>query len=80
MTFGLFFLAIIMAIYLLFIRGWLFKLLFFIAGWFGMYIMLWMFIPDSRHAAFTTSNGTGYTWAFVLPTVAALLALLTTKE
>jgi hypothetical protein len=80
MIFGLFLLGVIVAIYLLFVRGWLFKLMFFFCGWFGMYVALSVWIPDSRHVAFTTSGGIGFTWAFVIPTIMAVLVLLTTKE
>lgn len=79
MIFGLFLLGVITAIYFLFVKGWLFKLLLFGFGWIGMFVVLWINVPDTHHIAFRT-NTTGYTWAAVIPTIVCLLALATTKS
>lgn len=80
MTFGLAFLLVIVAIYLLFIRGWLFKIILFFAGILGLYVGLMAWVPDTRTVAFTTSGGTTHTWAFVITAIVCLCALATTKS
>jgi len=76
MIFGLFLLASILVIWLLFVKGFLFKLIIFCFGWLGLYAFLWSQFPDSHVHAFNS----GYSWAGVIPTVICVLALLTTKE
>ena len=79
MIFGLFLLAVVIAIYFLFVKGWFFKLMLFCFGWLGMFVALWIWFPDSHHIALRTAT-TGYSWAFMIPTIVCFLALATTKS
>jgi len=79
MIFGIFLLLLIIAIYFLLFKGWLFKLALFFFGWLGLCAALWAWFPNSHHAAFTTAGGNPCPWAVLIPTIVCLLAMLTTK-
>lgn len=75
-------LALLLFIYLLwkmFVDGWLFKIILFFAGWFGLYVALRVYTDMGKDVAFTLSSGTTISWAAVVPTVICLLCLLCTK-
>ncbi len=72
-------LLVIFVLWKLFIDGWLFKIILFFAGWFGLYIWLRSSVEGAKHVAFTLSNGSAFTWAAVIPTVVCVLCLLCTK-
>ena len=76
MIFGLFLLVVIILFWQLFIKGFLFKSILFVFGWFGIYMFLWFKVPESHALAL----GSGYSWAGVVPTAICVLTLLTTKE
>jgi hypothetical protein len=79
---GLIALFIIYVLYKLFIDGWLFKGILFIAGWFGLYIWLFYYVEGGRHIAFTYQGdgaNMSFTWASVIPTAVCLMALLCTR-
>lgn len=78
MIFGLFLLGIIFLIWLLFIKGFLFKLILFCFGWFGLYAFLWNNLPNSHTTALTLGNN-HLSWAFIIPSIICTLTLLTTK-
>ncbi len=74
-------LLLLFAIYLLwkmFVDGWLFKIILFFAGWFGLFIGL--HLMGVNGTAFTLDGGTTISWAAVIPTVICMLALLCTKS
>lgn len=71
-------LAIIFFIWKMFVDGWLFKIILFFAGWFGLYVALMIFVAGADHVAVIV-GGTSFTWASVIPTVICFLCLLCTK-
>jgi hypothetical protein len=76
-------LIVIFILWKLFIDGWLFKIILFIAGWFGLYIWLRTSFEAARHIALTYhSNGSdvSFTWATIIPTVVCIMCLLCTRE
>jgi hypothetical protein len=72
-------LIVIYITYLLLVKGFLWKLILFFAGWVGVYIILRTYFPTSGHIAMSFS-GTTYSWAAVIPTCICILALATTRE
>ena len=64
-------------LYVLFIRGALFKLILGVFGWFGMYWFL-SDIPAFQNNVFVDSGS--FTWAMMAPTILVVLVLLCTKE
>ena len=78
MLFGGLLLAIIVAFYLLFIEGWLWRLILGAAGWFGIWIGLQIYYPASKAIAGSFS-GYSFSWAAVVPTVIVILAMAYTK-
>jgi len=77
---GIISLIILYFLYIMFIEGWLFKLILLIGGWFGIYIFLLSYVKGSNHIVFTISNGYSMSWAAVIPTVICLLCLLSTRS
>jgi hypothetical protein len=78
MVFGLALLAIIYIIWQLLVRGLLWKLILFFAGWAGLHAMLHA-MPWAQ-ATVVVVGGIGFSWAAVIPTTICFLALLTTKD
>ncbi len=68
--------AVLYFIYLLLIKGYLFKIILGIFGWFGMY---WYLGNIKIFQSYPLNNDV-VSWAFVLPTILVLLSLATTKE
>lgn len=68
-------------IWKLFIDGWLFKIILFIAGWFGLYVGLRAYVEGAGNIAVTfgKENPVSFTWAAVVPTIVCFLCLLCTK-
>lgn len=68
-------------IWKLFIDGWLFKIILFIAGWFGLYVGLRTYVEGATNIAVTfgKENPVSFTWAAVVPTIVCFLCLLCTK-
>jgi hypothetical protein len=75
---GLVLLAAIYALYKLFIDGWLFKIILFVAGWFGLYVAIYAFTESGSNTPMTVGHNS-ISWAFIIPTVICFLALLCTK-
>ncbi len=77
---GLFAVLGIYILYKLFIDGWLFKIPIFIAGWFGLIVIL-RAIGISGVAFRLGPDGTGAPvgWAFLISTFICIMALVTTK-
>lgn len=66
----------------LFVDGWLFKIVLFFAGWFGLYIWLRVYVEGAKTIAFTyhgDASNVAFTWAAVIPTAVCIMALLCTK-
>jgi len=69
-------------IWKLFVDGWLFKIILFIAGWFGLYLGLQFYCADwSKEVALRigSQDPVVFTWAAVVPSVICFLCLLCTK-
>lgn len=79
MIFGLFLLAIIYFFYLLFIQGYLWKIILTVTGWFGMVIGLRMYFPESIKECIKFQNYS-FSWAIVISSTIVLLAMMYTKE
>lgn len=79
--FGLMMLAIIFLLWKLFVDGWLWRIILFFAGWFGIYVGCYCYIDGASNTAITigTDNPITLSWAFVVPSIICFLALLTTK-
>ena len=78
MAFGLVMLAAIAVIWLLFMEGYLWKLILFCAGWFGIYALMRVYVAGSHKIAVVILDEP-ISWAAVVPTIICLMALLTTK-
>jgi len=74
---GFVLLAAIYIVYKLFIDGWLFKIVLFFAGWFGLYVLIHGMAGGSNTPMTIGSNN--ISWAFIIPTVICFLALLCTR-
>jgi hypothetical protein len=79
MIFGILLLVILYFIWSLFVKGWLWKLILFFAGWFGIRYLLLTYIVESHKVALIFS-GQDMSWAAFIATGVCILALLTTKE
>lgn len=77
-TFAAVLLVALYIMYLLLVKGWLFKLILFAAGWFGVYIWLKIYVEGATHTAVTFS-GHDFSWAAVIPTVICVLCLACSK-
>ena len=69
---------IIAILYFLLIKGYLWKLLFLIFGYLGMYWSLVNFVPSSK-AVLLIVLGHGFSWAICIPTILVFLLLATSK-
>ena len=76
-VFGIFMLVVIIILWQLLVKGWLWKLLLGIAGWFGIWIFLEMYFPGTKSVAI---NDIGASWSQVIPTIVVLMAMAYTKE
>ena len=79
MEFGIVLLILIYGAYVLLVKGVLWKIIVAIFGWFGMFIFLEMYIPDSK-AICLTFAGSSFSWSEVIPTIIVLLAMSYTKD
>lgn len=75
---GIGLLTILYIIYLLLIKGLLWKIIFVVAGWIGIYTLL-STIPIFQICPINISGCT-FSWAFVVPTILVTLTLAHTKE
>lgn len=74
---GIVLLLIIGLIWALFVEGWLWKIILFFAGWFGIFVGLSIYVPESK--ATVMIFDCPVSWAAVVATGICLMALLTTK-
>jgi hypothetical protein len=79
LVFGVVLLVVLYIAYLLLVKGWLFKLILFAAGWFGLYIGLNIYVVGSTNIALTFS-GYSFSWAAVIPTIICIACLACTKD
>jgi hypothetical protein len=82
MIFGIFLLVCIFILWKLFVSGWFYKIVLFIAGWIGLYVMCAAWLDCGQSTAVTVGTGhhaQSYSWAFIIPTIVCLLALATTR-
>jgi hypothetical protein len=78
MVFGVCLLIAIYLLWVLLIKGALWKLTLGVFGWLGMYWFL-SSVPMLHHCPLTFS-GQSFSWASIIPTVVVLLALAHTRE
>lgn len=74
MIFGICLLIAIFALYILLVKGALWKIIVYAFGYFGMYTALVTYIPESTYTCLTFDQ-THLSWAIVIPTVIIILAL-----
>lgn len=79
MIIGILTLAILYAIYLLLIRGWLWKLILLVMGWVGIDYVLLNYVSGSHNTAIVFS-GYSISWAAAIASGVCLMALLTTES
>jgi len=72
-------LLVIYFIWLLLVKGILWKMCLFFGGWIGIYSLLRVYVPDSAHTAITLA-GHACSWAALLPTIICILALAHTRS
>jgi len=77
MLFGIFLLIAIYILYLLLVKGVLWKIILAFFGWCGMY---WFLLNNGGNTVLATISGYELTWAQVVPSVIVLLAMAYTKE
>jgi hypothetical protein len=78
MALGIILLLVIGALYLLFVKGFLWKILLGGFGVLGMWIFLKVYIPSSNEILITAGETT-FSWAATIPVAVLLLALSCTK-
>lgn len=78
---GIIVIFIIYMLWKLFMEGWLFKIILFFAGWFGMYVACSTYIDGANQMAITigTNDPITFSWATVIPTVICFVGLLTVR-
>ena len=79
MLFGILLIIGIFILWKLFVDGWLFKIILFIFGWFGLYEYLHLFVDGANKTAIIIGNQQ-FSWAVVIPTLVCVLCLLFTKQ
>lgn len=79
MIFGFLLLVVLYFLWILLVKGALWKLMIGFFGWLGMHWALQVYIPESKHVCLIV---TGYTfsWSQVIPTIIVLMAMAYTKE
>jgi len=78
LVFGFIMLLFIYVVFKLFVEGFLFKLILFVGGWFGIYIALLKYVDGADKVAVVIA-GTAFSWAVVVPTVICFLCLLCSR-
>lgn len=79
MIFGILLLVTIFLLYILLVQGALWKMIVYGFGYFGMYVALRMYFPDSRHVCLVFDHN-HISWAVVIPAIIIVLALAYTKS
>ena len=78
LIFGIVLLVVLYTLYVLLVKGVLWKLILFCFGWFGLYVGLRIYVEGAAHTAVTIS-GYNFSWASVVPTIVCICALACTK-
>ncbi len=78
MIFGIAMLIVIYVLWVLFVKGALWKIILFGAGWFGIYMALRIYVEGATNTA-VIITGYEFSWAAVIPTIICFMALLTTE-
>lgn len=76
---GILAIIIIYGLYVLLVKGVLWKIIVAIFGWFGMFIFLKNYMPASKSSCLNLVT-CSFSWAEVIPTLIVLLAMSYTKE
>lgn len=79
MIFAIISLFILYFLWVLFVKGDLFRIILFFAGWFGLSLGMKLFIPGSDQIMMTIINH-HFSWAEVIPTLICAMCLLTTHR
>jgi len=80
MLFGISLLGVLYILYVLLVKGLLWKIILFFAGWVGIFVGIWIYFPAARIPDAVTISGVGFSWCSVVPTIICFLALLCTKD
>jgi len=78
MIYGLILLLICWLLYLLLIKGYLYKLILLVFGWIGIFLILGIYFPITKSTGIIAFE-TMMEWRAVIPTIIVLLALVSTK-
>ena len=80
-VFAFILLAAIYILWKLFIDGWLWKIILFFGGWFGIYMACRIYVDGAMKTAITvgTDNPVAFSYAAVIPTFVCFMALLYSK-
>lgn len=78
MIFGIAMLVVIYILWVLFVKGALWKIILFCAGWFGIYVAMRVYVEGAT-ATIVTIGDVDFSWAAVVPTIICIMALATTK-
>jgi hypothetical protein len=78
MIFWIVLLFVLYIIWLLLVKGIIWKACLFFGGWVGIYCLLQANFPQATHTAITVA-GTSYSWSMVIPTIICILALAHTR-
>lgn len=79
MIFGILLLAVIISAYWLLVEGWLWRIILSVAGWFGIWIGLQYYYPQSKEICLHFSSYS-FSWAAIIPTIIIILAMAYTKD
>ncbi len=77
MEFGIAMLVVIYLLWLLLVKGALWKLILAGFGWFGIYVFLALQFHLDKESPFKDNS---FSWAAIVPTIIVFLALATTKD
>jgi hypothetical protein len=79
MIFGIVSLIVLYIVWMLFIDGWLWKLILLCAGWVGIRYLLLTYWPSSAHIFMVVSSHP-VSWAAAIASGVCVMALLTTRD
>ena len=79
MVLAIFAIIILVVLWALFVEGWLWRIILFFSGWFGIFMALNIYVPESRGTAITFDGGGTMSWAAVVASTICIMALLTTR-
>lgn len=79
MILGIVALVCLYVIWVLFVDGWLWKLILLVAGWVGVRLLLLTYWPGSEHIFMVVSSHP-ISWAATIASGICVMALLTTRD